>query len=207
MNRYTELYAWIRHTFGTDSFDIDEFRHVFPTSQAPKIMHDLVEGGYLERVKRGVYRAVEPDELIDSVIENDEGIKKTMKDAERKYAYTDSTAVTIWTSGYYWTGFTKGFRPIHIKVKEDDLDYWKHFFTEKGIKFALEGKSRTLFGHMCILHPEKDFDVEDKEGKKVIPLEEVIELCLDNRMIYQPALEYLNQIYGIDRDRKPSVKT
>lgn len=207
MNNYTELYAWIRHSFGSESFDIDEFRYMFPTSQAPKIMHDLVEKGYLERVKRGVYRAVGPDELIDSVIEGGKKIKEMIKEAERKYAYTDSTAVTIWTSGYYWTGFTKGFRPIHIKVKEDDLDYWEDFFKERGVKFSTQGKNRTLFGHVYILHPKDDFDVEDKEGKKVIPLEEVIDLCADNRMIYQPALEYLDQIYGIDHDVRISVKT
>jgi hypothetical protein len=197
MNQYTELYAWIRHSFGNESFTIEAFRSVFPTSQAPKVIHDLIQQGYVQRVSRGVYRAVEPKEWIASIITKGSAWKKIIKSAQRKYAYCDSTAVSIWTEGYYWTGFTKGFRPIHIKVLKKDISYWREFFEGHAARYAMAEENRTLFGFVYIIHPEQDFDAVEKNGDKVIPLEEVVRFCLEHEMAYQPALEYLDEHYGI----------
>ena len=205
MDRYTELYAWIFHSFGEEEFSIDQFRATFPTSQAPKVIHDLVEHGYLERVRRGIYRAVKPGTLIESVVRS--GGEDVLGEAERKYAYCGSNAVAIWTDGYYWTGFTKGFKPKHIKVRETDLDYWKRFFRGHGCNFVLEGESRTLYGVVYILHPEEDFEVEEKNGFRVIPLEEVVSYCLENELSYSPALEYLDERYDIGCRSRESLAT
>lgn len=195
MDRYTELYAWVIHSFGEEEFSIDQFRATFPTSQAPKVVHDLGEQGYLERVARGVYRAVRPDRLIETVVSSE--AEDVLEKAEAKYAYCQSNAVAIWTDGYYWTGFTKGFRPRHIKVKEQELGYWQEFFREQGANCAVEGQSRTLFGVVYVLHPEHDFEVEEKNGFKVVPLQEVVDYCLERELSYAPALEYLDEKYGI----------
>lgn len=205
MDRYTELYAWIVHSFGESEFSIGEFRATFPTPQAPKIIHDLVEQGYLERVKRGIYRAVKPESLVKNVVKASG--KDVLEFAERKYAYCKSNAVAIWTDGYYWTGFTKGFKPRHIKVREKDLGYWQKFFKEHDVDYALEWESRTLYGVVYILHPEDDFEVEEKNGFKVIPLEEVVSYCLENELSYAPALEYLDEHYNIGYKAKESLKT
>ncbi|MFQ6116988.1 MAG: hypothetical protein ACE5LQ_01840 [Candidatus Bipolaricaulia bacterium] len=205
MDRYTELYAWIFHSFGEAAFSIDEFRATFPTSQAPKVIHDLVGQGYLERVKRGVYRAVRPGRLIESVVRAGRG--DVLEEAERKYAYCGSNAVAIWTDGYYWTGFTRGFNPRHIKVRERDLDYWEEFFRKHARTYAVEGESRTLYGLVYILHPEEDFAVEERDGYKVIPLEEVVSYCLENELSYSPALEYLDEHYDIGYRRREALTT
>jgi len=67
MDKYTELYAWMWKSFGDEEFSIDEFRMVFPTSQAPKVIHDLVGKGYISRVDRGTYRLNRPEVFIGSV--------------------------------------------------------------------------------------------------------------------------------------------
>ena len=197
MNQYTELYAWIRHSFEGEAFTIDGFRSVFPTPQAPKVIHDLLQGGYLHRVSRGVYKAVEPGQLMGSVVGRGEGVRKVMASAQRKYAYCESTAVAVWTSGYYWTGFTKGFKPLHIKVLRKDLAYWRRFFDEHGVRNTLAGESRTLFGFVYVLHPAGGLESVDKDGEQVVPLEEAVQFCLKREMAYQPALEYLDQAYHI----------
>lgn len=207
MNQYTELYAWIRHSFNNESFTIEAFRSVFPTSQAPKVIHDLISEGYVQRVSRGVYKAVEPRQLITSVINMSSATREVIKDTQRKYAYCDSTAVSIWTDGYYWTGFTKGFRPIHVKVLKRDIPYWQGFFEEHGARYALADENRTLFGFVYIIHPEQDFDAVEKNNNTVIPLEETVQFCLKHEMVYQPALEYLDEHYSIGYRSREFVRT
>lgn len=205
MDRYTELYAWTVHSFGEREFSIDEFRATFPTSQAPKVIHDLAGQGYVEKVGRGIYRAVKPEALIKKIVSAGEG--DVLEGAKRKYAYCESNAVAIWTDGYYWTGFTKGFKPRHIKVREEDMPYWQEFFRGHGVNYALEGQNRTLYGVVYILHPEEDFEVEEKNGFKVIPLEEVVSYCLEHELSYAPALEYLDERYRIGYKARESLTT
>jgi hypothetical protein len=117
MDKYTELYGWMWKCFGNEAFTIDEFRLVFPTSQAPKVIHDLLKKGYVSRVSRGIYRMTEPEDFVRRISE-EEADDRFLDDAGKDYAFCDSTAVAIWTDGYYWTGFAKGFRPIHVAIRE-----------------------------------------------------------------------------------------
>ena len=131
MKEYTELYAWIWHSFREEPFSIDSFRATFPSPDSAKVLHDLAKKGYLKRIKRGLYKALKPNEWIEKITKENTGKDNILDEAVKKYAYCESTAVPIWSNGYYWTGFTRGFKPKHIKVEEQDLTYWKNFFREK----------------------------------------------------------------------------
>lgn len=207
MNKYTQLYAWIRHSFNNQAFNIDEFRSVFPTSQTPKVIHDLLKDGYIKRIERGTYKVIGPMQLIENIIQKDKEIKDVIKEAERKYAHSHSTAVTIWTSGYYWADFTKGFKPIHIKVLKEDLPYWEDFFTQRKARYSLPDENKTLFGSTYILHPAEDCEAVKKEDRIVIPLKEVVKFCLQREMTYQPALEYLDEKYEIGYKKRAALRT
>lgn len=194
MDKYTELYAWMWKSFGEEEFTIDRFRMVFPTSQAPKVIHDLARKGYIHRIGRGTYRLTEPGDFIRNISER-EPDDRMLDESEKDYAFCESTAVAIWTDGYYWTGFTKGFRPVHVAVKEVDLDDWRSFFKKKRAKFVVEGESKTLYGKVYVLHPRASIRSEEKDGYKVVPLEEVVDFCLEREIAYEPALEYLEDKY------------
>lgn len=196
MDKYTELYAWIWKAFGKESFSIDQFRSTFPTSQGSKVAHDLVKKGYLKRMGRGIYGAVEPNAFIEGIAEA-EADYGLMERAGKEYAFCESTAVSIWTDGYYWTGFTKGFRPVNAAVRKRDLAFWKKFLRKMGVKYALEGESRTLYGQVLVLHPRQELTCVKKDGLKVIPLDEVVQYCMKHELVYEPALEYLDQNHGI----------
>lgn len=196
MEIYTELYAWIWKSFGKSRFSIDQFRSTFPTSQGPKVIHDLVKKGYLKRVKRGSYEAVEPGEFVEKITEEEKSLDILNK-AGKDYALCESTAVSLWTDGYYWTGFTKGFRPVNVEIKKKEATYWKKFFENLNVKFAFEGESRTLYGQVFVLHPKDKLKYVEKEGLKVVPLEEAVAYCLRHELVYAPALEYLEQKYKI----------
>jgi hypothetical protein len=206
MDRYTELYAWIWEAFRREEFSIDQFRSTFPISQAPKVVHDLVKKGYLERTGRGMYKAVEPEEFIHGIADNETDYA-FLEEAGKDYAFCESTAVSIWTDGYYWTGFTKGFRPVHVAVRERDLAFWKGFFRKKGVSHTSEGERRTLYGQVYVLHPRERLRFVRKNGLRIIPLEDVVSFCLERELAYEPALEYLDKKYGIGYSVRQALGT
>ena len=197
MSKYLKLYGWLWESFGDRPFSLGEFKAVFPSPQHKKIIFDLVKLGYIKRVNRGEYRVIEPKKFVHEIVEKNLKQKDILEKADRKYAFCDNDAVTIWTDGYYWTGFTRGFKPVHIEVLEGDLKWWMDFFKRNGVEYALEGKSRTLFGLTYILHPKRDFRVEKKDNAFVAPLGETVEFCMKNRLTYEPALEYLDEHYRL----------
>ena len=206
MGKYTELYAWIWKAFGREAFSIDQFRSTFPTSQGPKVAHDLVKKGYLRSLARGVYEAVEPADFIGR-IGGEEVDLELLGRAGREYAFCDSTAVSIWTDGYYWTGFTRGFRPVNVAIRKRDRAFWRKFFRETGARFVFEGESRTLYGQVYVLHPREPLAYEEKDGLKAVPLKETVDFCLKRELTYEPALEYLERKYGIGYGKREPMAT
>ncbi len=192
------MYGWMHEAFGAREFTIDDFRAVFPSPQPAKVMHDLVRLNYVDRVKRGRYRVVPPERFVERIVEENMKQEDILKVATRRYAYCDNDAVSIWTEGYYWTGFTAGFKPIHIKVLEKDLEWWEGFFKKNDVEYSIAGEHRTLFGLSYILHPEKRFRMEMKDGTPTVPLRETIEFCRKNELAYRPALEYLDKRFHLN---------
>ena len=197
MGKYLKLYGWLWKSFGDKPFSLEEFRAVFPSPQHKKIVFDLASLGYVDRVGRGEYRAIEPKEFVKRIVERNLKQKDVLERADRKYAFCDNDAVAIWTDGYYWTGFTRGFKPVHIMVLRGDLGWWDDFFRKNRSEYALKDESRTLFGLTYILHPRDEFKVERKDDVFVIPLDETVKFCMKNRLSYEPALEYLDKHYNL----------
>jgi hypothetical protein len=198
MNRYTKMYGWLYTSFENKTFTIDDFRMIFPSSQATKIIHDLIKLDFLKRVKRGRYKVVQPNDFVRKIVKENLEKEDILKKSNRKYAYTDSTAVSIWTNGYYWTDFTKGFKPIHIAILKKDIKYWNDFFIENDAEYTFEGENKTLFGLTFILHTKEKITVKNKNGNLVIPLKNIIEFCQKNIYLYRPALEYLDKKYDLN---------
>jgi hypothetical protein len=192
------MYGWLFESFGVNEFTIDDFKAVFPSPQHAKIIFDLIRSDYIRRISRGRYRVMSPDEFVHQIVSDSLRKEKILTEASKRYAYCANDAVGIWTEGYYWTGFTKGYKPIHIRILRRDLGYWEKFFKKRDAEFALEGEDRTLFGLTYILHPAKRLQIEAKEGISVIPLKEVIEFCQANELTFRPALEYLDNRYELN---------
>ena len=208
MNRNIKLYAWLYEVFGLRDFGTGEYRVNFPSKQAPKILFDLVKIGFLVKVRRGIYRVVEPEQVIKKIVEENSNAENVLKISERKYAYCGSDAVNIWTDGFYWTGFTKAYKPRHIKILKSDRKYWISLFKKNNIDFVFSGKleTRTLFGVIYVLHPVDKLSVVNKDSEPVAPLKETIEFCKENILAYSPALEYLDNKYKLRLGLKREVE-
>jgi len=192
------MYGWLYNSFENKTFTIDDFRMIFPSSQPTKIIHDLIKLDYMKRVKRGIYKVVQPNDFVKKIVKENLKKETILKKSNKKYAITDSTAVSIWTDGYYWTDFTKGFKPIHINILKKDIKYWDSFFRQNDTEYVFEGKNKTLFGLTFILHPKEKIETENKNGNYVIPLKNIITFCQKNMYLYRPALEYLDKKYDLN---------
>ena len=147
----------------------------------------------MKRVQHGKYQMIKPEEFVRQIVQDNVNKEGIVQQAEKIYAFCESTAVTIWTDGYYWTDFTKGFKPIHIKVFMKDMSYWIDFFKRYDAEYVIAGKQKTLFGVTYVVHPTDTIPYEMKDGDPIIPLKEMIQFCQDNILSYRPALEYLDK--------------
>ena len=191
------MYGWLYNTFGTTTFTIDDFRMNFPSQQPTKTIHDLIKLDFIKRKKRGTYQIVKPDEFVKNIVKENREKTDVLQQAKKKYVYAQSTAVNIWTDGYYWTDFTKGFKPIHINVLQNDIAYWKEFFTQHDAEYVIDGEHRTLFGVTYVVHPQETITAVTKDNNAVVPLKEIVQYCQTNIILYRPALEYLDKKYHL----------
>lgn len=198
MNKNVKMYGWMYEAFGNKEFTMNEFKAVFPSSQHAKVIYDFIKLNFITRVKRGRYRVITPNEFVNNIVKDNLKQEGILIYAEKKYAYCNSDAVGIWSDGFYWTGYTKGFKPIHINVLKKDLEYWANFFHEYNAEFVIENENKTLFGLTYILHLINRLKIEKKDGISVIPLKDVIEFCKTNELTYRPALEYLDKKYNLN---------
>ena len=179
-------------------FTTKEFSSVFASPDPNKVLHDMAKKGLLEKVGWGRCRVNSPKEYLAKRVDVSRGYDM-LKEASMEYALTGPDSVFIWTKGGYQVDRFFGFYPIHLKIKKDDLEKWKRFLKSKKQKFHIEGQpiKETLFGLFYVLYPEAEFKAEDVDGFQVDPLKDAVEFCQDKIYSYEPALEMLDEMYGL----------
>jgi len=180
-------------------FTVREFSSVFASPDPNKVLHDMTKKGLLERFSWGKYRVNSPEEYLTRRINVSEAYD-LLNQAGMDYALTGPDAVFFWTKGGYQVDRFFGFYPIHLKVKKDDLRKWKKFFSSRKQRFHVEGQPirKTLFGLFYLLYPADDFRTEKVQAFQVDPLKDTVKFCQDKIYTYEPALEMLDEMYGLD---------
>ncbi len=199
--RYYELWmvlwAWKRE------FTVADFESTFPSPSSYKVLHDMARKGLLEKVGGGRYRVNSPRRYLELRFNVKEAYELVGK-AGMDYAFTGPDAVFFWTKGGYNVDRFFAFYPVHLKVRESDLDRWKRFFRARGRRFHVSGEPvrETLFGTFYVLYPEEGFEADEVQGFKVVPLDETVEFCMRNIYSYEPALEMLDYMYRLGLDAR-----
>jgi len=189
---WTVLWNWKKE------FTIKEFSSTFVSPDSNKVLHDMAQKGLLKRVGWGKYKVNSPEEYLAERTDISRSYDLLNKSSMR-YALKGPDAVFFWTRGGYQVDRFFGFYPIHLKCEKKDVGKWAVFFTSRKQKFHVEDKParRTLFGVFYLLYPEVNFEREEVNGFCVTPLKETVEFCQRNIYSYEPALEMLNEMYGL----------
>ncbi len=179
-------------------FTVKEFTSTFASPNPNKVLHDMARKGFIENIGWGRYRVNSPQEYVNRKV-NVVKAYELVREAGRRYALTDADAVFFWTRGGYQADRFFGFYPIHIAVHRHELGDWKRFFTAKKQRFIVEKEPlhETMFGLFYVLHPHERVVAEEAEGTSVAPLKETVRFCRENIFTYQPALEMLDEMYGL----------
>ena len=179
-------------------FTSTDFSRTFASPDYNKVLHDMAKKGMFERTGFGRYRVRTPAEYVSSKIDLNKAYS-LLNDSGMEYALTDVDAVFIWTKGGYQVDRFFGFFPIHVKVKERDVAAWKRFFSSHRQKYLVEGSrpKETLFSLFYVLHTDEQVSAKDVDGLKVEPLQQVVKFCKRNIISYEPALEMLDEMYGL----------
>lgn len=179
-------------------FTVREFSSVFASPDANKVLHDMAKKGLLERSGWGRYRVNSPEEYLARRSDIPQAYD-LLNQAGLDYALTGPDAVFFWTKGGYQVDRFFGFYPIHLKVRKDDLGKWERFLTSRKQRFHVKDQTvrETLFGLFYVLYPENDFKTERVEAFRVDSLKETVKFCKSKIYSYEPALEMLDEMYGL----------
>src|SRR3989338_3887120 len=173
-----------------ESFKQSELDWIVSQSMKKKIFSILLKAGWIIKDSRNSYKCIEQEKVIKGLLEFK--VPKVIKEAKKPYAFTNLSAVEIWSDfSYVQRGIEKS--PYFIKVLKNDLGYWKEFFNKKNIpNYVNDGST---IGEYIILIPVDNFDAVEKNGFEVEPLRQIMRLASKNEM-YSYAYDYMRNKYG-----------
>jgi hypothetical protein len=149
----------------------------------------LEKAGWIWRVGRGEYVCERPDDIIRSMVRF--RVPDLLKAAGMMYAYSDASAVEIWTDFSYIQRSWEH-SPYYVRVLKDDLRTWVEFFRRHRVK-AFVGKAEPSLGEFVVLQPQDRLVSEERSGSPVEPLESVVRYCERNINSFEYPLAYLKE--------------
>ena len=179
-------------------FSSDDFASAFPSPDSRKILYDMTKKGFLERLKRGKYKVISPQNYVKSAYDIDEGYA-LLRNARLPYALTATDGVFVWTKGGYNANRFFGSYSIYAKILTSDLAKWKGYMVANTKKFIIAGErlSETLYGIYYVLFPMDSINSTNIGGLSVEPLKDTVEFCLREKYTFEPALEMLDKEYNL----------
>ncbi len=184
-------YALFNSKYGSrEPFRQSELDWIVGQSMKKKIFALLLKSGWIVKESRNSYKCVDPDKVMKGLLEFK--VPEIMKEAARDYAFTNLSAIEIW-SDYSYVQRGKERSPYFIKILKKDIRHWKEFFNRRNIP-SYTGQGSTI-GEFVILIPVSRLHSEKKGTLKVEPLKETIKTARNNEM-YSYAYNYMKDKYG-----------
>ncbi len=183
-------YFWLK--FGEKPFEVSSLRWFFSKPMVKKILFKLSNAGWLQRIGRGSYRCVRPEQAVASIFES--RAEKVLEKAGMPYCFFGASAVEVW-SDYVYMQRSWEHSPFFVRVRKKDLGKWKEFLKKEGINF-FTGKPESALGEFVVLEPVKDFKCVEQNGKPVIPLRDTIKFAEKNIYSFEYPLAYIGRKFN-----------
>lgn len=187
LKAYALLFA--RHG-AKDAFKQRELDWIVSVSMKKKIFSLLLRSGWIQKQSDNSYTCINPSDAVKGLL--DFRVPEIMKTAKKDYAFTQLSAIEIWSDfSYVQRGIEKS--PYFIKVLRKDLKYWKVFFNRNEIPNYIG--TGTSIGEYIILIPISKLFFEKKNGFKVDSLKETLDYAKLNE-VHAYASDYMRRKYG-----------
>lgn len=173
-----------------EAFKQSELDWIVSESMKKKIFSLLLKSGWIKKESRTTYKCIEPEKAIKDLLEFK--VPEIIKKAKKPYAFTNLSAVEIWSDySYVQRGMERS--PYFIKVLKKDLGYWKEFWNKNNIPNYI--KEGSTIGEYVILMPVDKIKAVEKQGLRVEPLKQTLRIAKENEM-YSYAYNYMRRKYG-----------
>lgn len=188
-----EAYAVLYNRFGSASFRSDYLSWFVSNAMVKKSLHVLEKGGWIRRVGRGEYACVNTDEIFRSMVQY--RVPEILQGAGMKFAYSDASAVEIWTD-YNYVQRSWEHSPYYVKVLRSDLKKWIAHFRKHKVK-AFVDEAEPCLGEFVVLKPQEKLIQETHNGSPVEPLISVVRYCERNIDAFEYPLAYLRAKFRV----------
>jgi hypothetical protein len=98
-------------------------------------------------------------------------------------AWTESTAVEIWTNGKYKIFPNPYLRVFHLLVQKSEIEEWKKYLRRSGVSYSRKKR----VGSFVDLRVTSKFDSTLVAGEPVIPKGEVLRIIKNHPGLYTEA--------------------
>ncbi len=193
-----EAYAILRSRFGSDSFPADYLSWFVSRGMVKKTLHMLEHAGWIRRVEKGSYVCRNADEIFRSMVEF--RVPRLLSEAGMKYAYTEASAVEVWTD-YSYIQRSWEHSPYFVKVLRSDLDRWVSYFRIHKVKVFIS-RPELAMGEFVILKPADELAIVTHNGLPVDPLKLAVSYSEKNVHTFEYPLAYLKAKFKV----KPKVE-
>jgi len=193
-----EAYAILRSRFGSDSFPADYLSWFVSRGMVKKTLHMLEHAGWIRRVEKGSYVCRNADEIFRSMVEF--RVPRLLSEAGMKYAYTEASAVEVWTD-YSYIQRSWEHSPYFVKVLRSDLDRWVSYFRIHKVK-VFTSRPELAMGEFVILKPADELAIVTHNGLPVDPLKLAVSYSEKNVHTFEYPLAYLKAKFKV----KPKVE-
>jgi len=193
-----EAYAILRSRFGSDSFPADYLSWFVSRGMVKKTLHMLEHAGWIRRVEKGSYVCRNADEIFRSMVEF--RVPRLLSEAGMKYAYTEASAVEVWTD-YSYIQRSWEHSPYFVKVLRSELDRWVSYFRIHKVKVFIS-RPELAMGEFVILKPADELAIVTHNGLPVDPLKLAVSYSEKNVHTFEYPLAYLKAKFKV----KPKVE-
>ncbi len=171
-------------SFGRREFTVGEFAARTGSLRAAKILSELKHRGLVNRVGRGRYRCLGPEERPDLRSVNHDRARSVILSAHLPKAWSGPSAVELWTGGRYSVSPSAFIYEFHLTVPAEHIHGWKAFLKSHGIPL----KPHKHIGIRVHLIPRDNWEgIIMHEGEPVIPRDEVLRMIRNHPAIYAGA--------------------
>ena len=188
-----EAYAILRSRFGSDRFPANYLSWFVSRGMVKKTLHTLEHAGWIRRVEKGSYVCRNADEIFRSMVEF--RVPRLLSEAGMKYAYTEASAVEVWTD-YSYIQRSWEHSPYFVKVLRSNLDRWISYFRKHKVK-VFAWKPEMSMGEFVVLKPSGGFKVEIHNGLPVDPLSSAVAYSETHIHTFEYPLAYMEAKFNV----------
>lgn len=169
--------------FGRRPFTVAEVRTRLGAPRAARTLHELKARGVVERIGRGSYRLLAPDERPDLRHAEWHRVRDALLAAPYAKAWVGPSAVETWTRGRYRIGPSPFLRVFHLGIHPDDHDAWIAYLKDHDVPMGRKHIGVRI--ELVPIDPAAPLDAID--GEPVIDKETVRQLIRDHPALYGDA--------------------